>query len=43
MTAPARGMRPARHTLNGEWRNLPSWIPGIKAQFSHTDDPHNEF
>lgn len=37
------GMRSTRYALNGEWRNLPGWISGIKAQFSHTDYRHTEF
>ena len=37
------GMRSTRYALQGEWRNLPGWVSGIKAQFSHTDYQHTEF
>lgn len=37
------GMRSTRYTLQGEWRNLPGWVSGIKTQLSHTDYQHTEF
>jgi iron complex outermembrane receptor protein len=37
------GMRSTRYALQGEWRNLPGLITGLKAQFNHTDYTHTEF
>ncbi|MFT3721307.1 TonB-dependent receptor [Pseudorhodoferax sp.] len=37
------GMRSRRYALQGEWRNLPGWIRGVKFQAAHTRYHHTEF
>lgn len=37
------GMKSTRYALEGEWRNLPGPLQGVKAQWSRTDYGHTEF